>query len=154
MEILKLEEDVPADPGELGRIVITDLYNKAFPFIRYDTGDVGVATETYNGQCLQLSNLGGRAASILTTTTGAKLGETAVTAYFEDVVGIGRFQVVQTSASQYELRIENTDPAMDEELRKLCLSCFGADAQITIRHVDAIMQEKNGKYKVILNEST
>ena len=26
-EILKLDSDEPAEPGELGRIVITDLYN-------------------------------------------------------------------------------------------------------------------------------
>jgi len=27
--------------GEEGRVVITDLYNKAHPFIRYDIGDIG-----------------------------------------------------------------------------------------------------------------
>ena len=29
-EILKLDSDEPAEPGELGRIVITDLYNTPF----------------------------------------------------------------------------------------------------------------------------
>ena len=32
-------------PGELGRIVVTDFYNKAFPMIRYDTGDTGIYQE-------------------------------------------------------------------------------------------------------------
>lgn len=39
IEILKLDSDEPADYGELGRVVITDLYNYAFPIIRYDSGD-------------------------------------------------------------------------------------------------------------------
>ena len=42
-EILKLDSDEPAEPGELGRIVITDLYNYAIPLIRYDNGDLAVA---------------------------------------------------------------------------------------------------------------
>ena len=41
-EILKMDCDEPAEPGELGRIVITDLYNYAIPLIRYDNGDLAV----------------------------------------------------------------------------------------------------------------
>ena len=154
VELLKLDSDTPAEPGELGRIVITDLYNKAFPFIRYDTGDVGIAAEMYGSQCLKLASLGGRSASILTTPEGARLGETAVTAYFENVVGIGRWQLAQTGAGEYELRVANTAVQLDETLHRLCLDCFGANAKVTVRHLDTIAQEKNGKYKVILNETT
>ena len=39
--VLKLDSDEPAEPGELGRIVVTDYYNKTFPMVRYDTGDTG-----------------------------------------------------------------------------------------------------------------
>jgi phenylacetate-coenzyme A ligase PaaK-like adenylate-forming protein len=42
-EILKMDSDEPAEPGELGRIVITDLYNYAFPILRYDNGDTAIA---------------------------------------------------------------------------------------------------------------
>ena len=42
-EILKMDSDEPAEPGELGRIVITDLFNYAFPILRYDNGDTAVA---------------------------------------------------------------------------------------------------------------
>ena len=31
--------------GEEGRVVITSLYNKAHPFIRYDIGDIGILDE-------------------------------------------------------------------------------------------------------------
>jgi phenylacetate-CoA ligase len=33
----------PAGPGELGRLIVTDLYNRAMPFLRYDTGDFAIA---------------------------------------------------------------------------------------------------------------
>ena len=35
------ENGKPRVPGESGKILITDLFNKAMPFIRYDTGDYG-----------------------------------------------------------------------------------------------------------------
>src|SRR5690606_32006614 len=51
-EILKFNEDKKVDFGEPGRIVLTDLFNYAFPMIRYDTGDIGImreANEDSNG---------------------------------------------------------------------------------------------------------
>ncbi|NQV36303.1 MAG: phenylacetate--CoA ligase family protein [Phycisphaeraceae bacterium] len=35
------DEGKPLPPGEVGRIVITDLHNEATPFIRYEIGDLG-----------------------------------------------------------------------------------------------------------------
>jgi phenylacetate-coenzyme A ligase PaaK-like adenylate-forming protein len=33
--------------GKKGRIVITSLFNKAHPFIRYDIGDIGILDEKH-----------------------------------------------------------------------------------------------------------
>ncbi len=41
-EILDLDKDEPAAKGEIGRIVVTDLFNYGMPLIRYDTGDMAV----------------------------------------------------------------------------------------------------------------
>ena len=41
IEVFKLDTDELAEVGEIGRIVVTDLYNYAMPMIRYDTGDIG-----------------------------------------------------------------------------------------------------------------
>jgi phenylacetate-CoA ligase len=41
VEVLDRDGELVA-PGEAGRIVVTDLNNRAMPLIRYDTGDVGV----------------------------------------------------------------------------------------------------------------
>ncbi|WP_394216110.1 hypothetical protein [Brachybacterium vulturis] len=40
-EILDPDPDDPAPSGALGRVVMTDLFNRSMPFIRHDTGDLG-----------------------------------------------------------------------------------------------------------------
>ncbi|MCB0433548.1 MAG: phenylacetate--CoA ligase family protein, partial [Mangrovimonas sp.] len=44
VEILD-KNNKPVPKGEEGRVVITSLYNKAHPFIRYDLGDVGILSK-------------------------------------------------------------------------------------------------------------
>ena len=43
-EIIK-DDSRPANPGETGDIIITDLYNFGMPFIRYKIEDMGVMTD-------------------------------------------------------------------------------------------------------------
>ena len=53
------ENDAVLSNGGQGRIVVTDLYNKAMPIIRYDTGDIGVVVKNNSGKTL-LKDLIGR----------------------------------------------------------------------------------------------
>ena len=46
LEILDLDSDSPADDASTGEIVLTSLVNRAQPFIRYRTGDVGAVTKS------------------------------------------------------------------------------------------------------------
>ena len=41
IDIYSLQNDSLLKHGELGRIVVTDFFNKGMPLIKYDTGDVG-----------------------------------------------------------------------------------------------------------------
>lgn len=148
VELLKLDSDEPVALGKPGRIVITDLYNKAFPFIRYDTGDIGIADEMLDGQCIVLRQLLGRVSSSLRRTDGQLIGEATITAYFENIIGIKRYQVAQITKKKYEIRVENTNCELDSLLKQRGKAAFGNDANICIAHVQVIPQGKNGKYKI------
>ncbi len=50
IEVLN-DDNQPVKDGDSGRLVITSLYNKAMPFIRYDLGDIGTKK---NNSLLQL----------------------------------------------------------------------------------------------------
>lgn len=148
VELLKLDSDEPVKIGECGRIVITDLYNKAFPFIRYDTGDLGIASEMYEQQCITLQQLVGRVSGSLRNTNGIMIGETAATAFFEDMIGLGRYQIAQTGKRKYQVRVEKTERDLDEQIAIQAKKCFGSDADVEVLHIDKINQGRNGKYKI------
>lgn len=148
VEVLNIDDDSPAPVGSVGRIVITDLYNKAFPFIRYDTGDLGIAQKLRGRQCIELKELTGRVSVALRDTKGNLLSETAAVAFLKLFLGIGRFQVAQTGERTYELRIEQCSKDYDVRLVEKAKTVFGQDAEVRVCHVEKIPQEKNGKYKV------
>ena len=153
VEVLKLNTDEPVSEGEAGRIVITDLYNYAFPFIRYDTGDLGIAGK-YNevGCCVEIRELLGRVSAALTNTNGEVVAETEITAYYENMVGIGRYQIVQVGKTEYEVLLEATPEQLDREIESRLRKCMGEDATVRVAHVDEIKQGKNGKYSITINK--
>lgn len=150
VELLKLDSDEPAPLGECGRIVITDLFNKAFPFIRYDTGDVGIAGEMHGTQCVILDRLIGRISGMLLQADGSPIGEAVITSFFEDMVNIGRYQIIQTAPKKYTFKVEKTASEVELQIIERCHSCFGCDAEVDILHVEEIEQSKNGKYKLTI----
>ena len=58
--------------GQEGRIVITSLYNKAHPFIRYDIGDIGILSKDSSPHKPQLQKLIGRTNDIAILPSGKK----------------------------------------------------------------------------------
>lgn len=56
--------------GEEGRIVITSLYNKAHPFIRYDLGDIGTLSKTSTIKKPILEKLTGRTSDLVKLPSG------------------------------------------------------------------------------------
>lgn len=71
VEVLDEENNV-LPSGKEGRIVITSLYNKAHPFIRYDIGDVGILDEKSTLKKRILKKLIGRTNDIAILPSGKK----------------------------------------------------------------------------------
>ena len=101
------EDGNPVAEGEKGRIIATDLFNYAMPFIRYDTGDVGVYSdeECSCGRRLALmKKILGRTTDILQFKTGAVLSGPSLTLIFKDF-DIRQYQVVQTGGDSMVVKI-------------------------------------------------
>ncbi len=71
IEILD-ENNQPLPLGEEGKIVVTSLYNKAHPFIRYELGDFGTLSENSSVKKPILKNLLGRTSDFAILPSGKK----------------------------------------------------------------------------------
>lgn len=153
-EILKLDSDEPARDGELGRIVITDLHNYAFPLIRYDNGDLAIARrQKKNGRTrLYLTELYGRRSDTIYSADGKPLTPYVITNNLWDVDGIRQYRFVQEDVRDYVLEL-NAVPskALEEEVLSRISPYFGEGARIRVRYVDEIPVLNSGKRKYIEN---
>jgi phenylacetate-CoA ligase len=153
LEIFKMDEDVLAATGELGRIVITDLYNFAMPMIRYDTGDIGIISSTKDvvGNCY-LETVEGRKLDLLYATDGTLVSSYIVYKNMWQYTEIVQYQLVQYGPKDYLFKI-NMDGsfAKEEKLVQEFKQYLGADANFSVEYVDEIPLLASGKRKKIAN---
>lgn len=154
IELLKFDSDQPAAAGELGRIVVTDLFNRAMPLIRYDTGDAAVAKQgtECDWQTRAFALLEGRAVDIIYDTRGNRLSPFVVGFTMWPYDKVKQFQFIQEGAKQYRLKVigareHYNDSVFEEEFRKK----LGPDAEIAIDHVAEISSSPSGKRRVVIN---
>ncbi len=152
-EILKLDSDTPAEDGELGRIVVTDLYNKAFPMIRYDTGDVARMQRNGNDVLPVFTELYGRRMDLIYDTKGEVVSPFLLCRTMRLSHGIEQWQFIQETETTYTLRITaNTDerPSCEAEIMSF-QKTLGPDAKIQIEYVEHIPVMNSLKRKLIVS---
>ncbi|MBS0581183.1 MAG: phenylacetate--CoA ligase family protein [Proteobacteria bacterium] len=143
-----------AAPGEEGAIVITDLFNKGMPFIRYRIEDVGVPTDRVcpcgRGAPL-LERVAGRVADYLKRADGSLVaGVSLVERTLTAIDGIEQLQVVQPSREEIVLNIVRApgySAASEAALLAEFASVFGPGIRFRPAYVTSIPQERSGKYR-------
>lgn len=106
IEILD-EDNIVLPNGTEGRVVVTSLYNKAHPFIRYDIGDIGVLDERSTIKKPLLKKLIGRTNDIAILPSGKK--SPGLTFYYvtksiiEDDGNVKEFIIKQTKIDTFNV---------------------------------------------------
>ncbi|WP_264566947.1 phenylacetate--CoA ligase family protein [Flavobacterium sp. N3904] len=119
-----LDENNQAVPnGTSGRIVITSLFNKAHPFIRYDIGDVGILGEKSTLKKPILEKLIGRTNDVALLPSGKK--SPGLTFYYvtksiiEDDGNVKEFVIKQTKIDQFEVDYVSEFELNTEQIEKI-----------------------------------
>lgn len=150
-EFLTLGSDAPVGPGEIGRIVVTDLFNNAMPIIRYDTGDL--ATYELDGDgSKNLTSVQGRRYDAIFDTR-----EKMISPHFLymilDYGDIRQFQFIQKEQKDYLLRLNAEEGNVQEDkIISFCREHLGNDAEVSFLYVNEIPLLSSGKRKKIVNE--
>lgn len=154
VEIINLNEDTPACPGEVGRIVVTDLHNFAMPMIRYDTGDVGkmVLVNTDRGEKNAIADFGGRRMDMIYDCKDQVVSPHTISTTMLSFAECRSFQFVQEERGTYVMRIHCAGTfEREKELNALLLNVLGSSAKIEIEYVDEVPILPSGKRKYIVS---
>lgn len=153
IEILRMDSDEAAVDGELGRIVVTDLFNYALPMIRYDTGDVGaIEIDPANIERKYLTTVEGRKLDLLFDTAGNLISSFLVYKNMWQYTEIDQYQLIQESEKQYTFRINVKVPfSQESKLIEEFKSFLGADADFRVEYVSEIPLLASGKRKKIVS---
>lgn len=154
-EVLKFDSDEPAEYGELGRIVLTDLFNYAFPVIRYDNGDTCILEKDASSGEIYISKLFGRKLDMVFNTDSEPVFPMTLARILKNFDGIKQWQFIQTDKTKYTLKLcidsifaENNSE--DTVLRNLT-EIFGEASNIHVEYVDDIPVLQSGKRKSVVN---
>ncbi len=154
VEILEMDDDKPAKPGDRGRIIITDLYNYCMPMIRYDTGDIGQMDQcTENGiEYPVLSRVEGRKMDMVLNTEGKMLSPYVVY-HILKYPHIKQYQFIQEREKVYLIKL-NVSPEFHsgEAIKVEFKMHLGSDAEIRLDFVDDIPLLSSGKRKFVINK--
>jgi phenylacetate-CoA ligase len=148
------ENNQPVEPGQAGKLVITDLNNFGMPLIRYRVEDVGVLSDrkcSCGRNTPLLERLEGRVADFLKKPDGGQVaGVSLVERTLTKIPGIEQMQLVQEQLHEILInRVKgpeytiNTDTQLIAEFREV----FDSSVNLIIKDVEKIPQEKSGKYR-------
>jgi phenylacetate-CoA ligase len=145
-------------PGEVGEIVITDLYNYVFPFIRYRIGDLGILS---NEKCkcgrnlALLESVEGRVFDLIMGLNGNVVGGTYWTLLKYKISGWQKFQIIQETLGDLHIIVENNKEIEDgfkEKLIDIIKEKLGENMSISVVIIDKIPETKTGKHRWIISK--
>ncbi|MDT2863446.1 hypothetical protein P7H66_12030 [Lactococcus lactis] len=149
-ETLKLDSDKPTEPGEAGRIVITDLFNYAFPMIRYDTGDLGILDKSNPNDLPKLKEIYGRVRDCVYATDGRLISPAKVSVMMWGSDGVKQWQFIQETKDNYILKL-NCEKKVDTEIYvKKFKGLLGESADIEVQLVDEIPVTSSNKRRAVI----
>lgn len=157
VEIIKDGEQVA--PGETGEIVVTNLRNRAMPFIRYRTGDYGAISEELCpcGRGLPvLKSIEGRKDEYLVLPSGGRISPRVfdpLDLIFHQYVS--KFQIIQKRKDKFLIRVvrgANYHDDVTKVLIREAQKCFPQPIDVEVVPVENISRTGRGKLRAVICE--
>lgn len=153
IEILD-KNNKPLPHGEEGKIVVTSLYNKAHPFIRYELGDIGSLSEISTLRKPILQNLVGRTNDIAILPSGKRAA--GLTFYYitktiiEDDANVKEFVIDQLKVDTFKISYVSTDSLSEEKIKRIeeaMTKYLESGLTVAFERKTALKRAKSGKLK-------
>ena len=141
-------------PGEEGRVVITSLFNKAHPIIRYAIGDIGVMSKKSTPKKPILESLIGRTSDVAKLADGKIVP--GLTFYYvtktiiDDTGNTKEFVVTQTKMDSFDIEYVRDTDFNTEETTKIAEAVekyVGKNLKVNFKRKQSLTRSKSGKLK-------
>jgi phenylacetate-CoA ligase len=148
--------DKPADVGERGEVVVTNLDLRIMPIIRYRVGDVAQRIE---GNCLcgcrfpMLGHVAGRSDGFIMNAEGKLFSALEVSLLLKPVKDVKQYRLLHEKEGQVRVQwvaAEKTS-APEIEICKILAERLGSNTQIETERVAEIPREKSGKIRTVIS---
>ncbi len=158
VELLPPHEQQLSAKGQTppGRIVLTNLELKAQPFLRFDTGDLGVLEASGPCSCgrelRRMQRIEGRVVDCVRLPDGRVISPYEFTCALERVAGVMRYQVIQERPAEFTVRVELSDEAPPRErIRTVVARVLGdlPGLKITVAAEPRIEATRGRKFRVV-----
>lgn len=147
--------------GSEGRVVITSLFNKAHPFIRYDIGDIGILDEKSTPVKPILKKLIGRTNDVAHLPSGKKspglIFYYITKSIIEDDGNVKEFTITQTSTDTFEVNYVSDTRLNQTQIKKMekaIISYLEPNLKFNFVRKNSLKRNKRGKLKQFTSELT
>jgi phenylacetate-CoA ligase len=154
-----LDGDQPARPGEPGEVVITNLNNYGFPFIRYRLGDFARLGKLDDCPCGRqhpmLESVEGRQVDMFQTKDGRTVWGDFYTSTMFEVEGIRQYQMIQKSLDLLLVRLVIEDAFQESQLdviERTVKEVLGPGTEVRFEFLDSIPVGSGGKFRYAMSE--
>lgn len=144
--------------GEVGEIVVTDLYSREVPFLRYATGDVG-ALSSRKCPCGRplplLDKIEGRTTDFIVAPDGTILHALSVIYVVREIDGIEQFRIRQKAVDRFHVQLVRNDRfTLDSEsrIREGLRQRLHAHVDVSIEYLSVLPPEPSGKFRHVISE--
>lgn len=150
----------PIVAGENGHIILTDLWNYAMPFIRYDAGDIGVPTseKCACGRGLPLlERIMGRTIERIAMPGGTYLPGLLLTDVFEHgelAASILDYQIIQEAVEEFVVNVvvsKQFSTAMEREIQTYFNGHLGGNIVLHFNICNEIPRTDANKRRIIIS---
>lgn len=161
VEIINNDNEAPAQRGEIGDIVVTNLNNFGMPFIRYLVGDAGIWYTGDDCSCGRSSKMlkviEGRLVESFNTKDGRRIWAGFAGAGFRCLThpSIKQFQIVQKSFERIVIRLVPAGEIQKDTLKDIEHAIhvtFGEDVVVDFEFLDKIKPLPSGKHQYAISE--
>ena len=147
-----------AGPGEMGKIICTGLHSFTMPFIRYDTGDVGIANHEKcpcGRELPLLESIKGRADDFFISANGTLYSPSVIVNRIKLISGINQFRIIQRSLKDITAQVvpgKDFSQHTSKKIKETIGNIMGKDPSIEVEVLGVIPLDPSGKIRSLISK--